>query len=173
MRLKAAFVSLVIGGVIVAGGSALAHGDLRRADPEEGVHLRKLPKVVELSFAEPPTADSRFEVLDGCRQDVLAEVSGEGPDARLELDEGAPGRWKVSYRVVSSVDGHLVRGSYSFHVRNKKPCEPEPEASDDIGEAASPIEPEDEEGPGFPLIPALIGAGVVGGAVLIRVFTRT
>lgn len=161
---SASFVYLVALGVIAMSGSALAHGDLERADPEARVHLRKPPPVIDLEFVEPPTADSKFEVSDGCREDVLAEVTGEGPNARLQIDGGAPGRWSVSYRVVSSVDGHLVRGRYSFHVGNKKPCGPEP--GDDVGEAAPRVE--NDDGGGFPLAPVAIGLGVVGAAVVIR-----
>jgi hypothetical protein len=123
--------------------------------------------MIDLVFAEPPTADSKFEVSDGCNEDVLAEVTGEGPNARLHIDGGAPGRWKVAYRVVSSIDGHLVRGKYSFHVGNKKPCdiEPEPEPSDGDDEAAAP---DDDDGGGVPFAPVAIGLGVVGAAVAIR-----
>jgi hypothetical protein len=127
------------------------------------VHLRKSPPTIDLVFAEPRTADSNFKVSDGCRKDVLAGVSGEGPNARLQIDDGAPGAWKVTYRVVSSVDGHLVQGSYRFHVGNKKPCRPEP--SDEVGEAAPPVDNDDG---GFPVAPVAIGVGVVGAAVVIR-----
>ena len=156
-------------GIALVPGAAMGHGDLERSDPGRGVHLRRAPKSVELSFAEPPTADSNFEVTDGCRDDVLAEVVGEGPNARLVIDGGRPGRWKVMYRVVSSVDGHLVRGSYSFHVGNKKPCEPEPEPTDEVGEAAPPMANDDPQSGSFPTIPVLVGLGVVGAAVAIRV----
>lgn len=162
-------VALVLVGLSVLGGDALAHGDLESADPKPNRHLRNPPDVIALRFVEPPTDDSDFEVRDGCREEVLAQVAREGPDARLEIDGGAPGRWKVTYRVVSSVDGHLVQGSYAFHVGNKKPCEPQPEESDEIGEAAPPIANDDgDEGGGFPVVPALIGAGVVGAAVVVR-----
>lgn len=152
--------------------TASAHGDLERSDPERGDHERKPPRTIALDFAEPPTADSNFEVTDGCRENVLAGVSGEGPNAVLQIDGGAPGRWKVEYRTVSSVDGHLVEGSFSFHVGNKtEPCEepaPDPSATVDIGAPGPRLENEDGDG-GLPLLPiGLAGVGIVAVALLIR-----
>lgn len=157
MRLRSLAAAIgVIAGVAAICGPAWAHGDLRKAKPEAGRHLRKPPQVIELDFAEPPTADSEFEVKDGCRDNVLGQVSGEGPNAVLGVDGGAPGRWTVSYRVISSVDGHLVRGSYSFHVGNKKPCEPV--ASPTL---AAPADGDDGDEGGFPATPVLIGGAAV------------
>lgn len=168
MRLRGGAATIgVIAGLIATCGHAAAHGELDKATPGAGRHVGKAPEVIELDFAEPPTPDSKFEVTDGCRDDVLAQVSGEGPNARLEVSGGAPGRWKVSYRVVSSVDGHLVRGSYSFHVGNKKPCNPVPSPT-----LAAPPVAGDDDGGGFPATPVLIGgAAVLALAVVIRLIS--
>ena len=154
--------------VALTPSSAFAHGDLERSDPERGDHVNKPPKTIELDFAEPPTAESRFEVTDGCKENVLASIGGEGPHAVLEIEGGAPGRWKVSYRTVSSIDGHLVSGKFSFHVGNKRPCvEPDPSETVDIGAPGPPIS--NDEGAGLPVVPiALAGVGIVGIALLIR-----
>lgn len=156
--------------VVLFPEGALAHGDLERSDPERGDHVRKPPKTIELDFAEPPTAESRFEVTDGCKENVPVEVGGEGPHAVLAVEKGAPGRWEVDYRTVSSIDGHLVTGSFTFHVGNKRPCDtPEPDASEtvDIGTGTPPIS--SDEGGGVPVVPiALAALGIMGVAWMIR-----
>lgn len=164
---RAPLFVVVLAAALATSGSALAHGDLKRSDPERGDHVPRSPKTIELDFAEPPTAESRFEVTDGCKENVPASVGGEGPHAVLAIDGGAPGRWKVSYRTVSSIDGHLVSGSFSFHVGNKRPCvEPEPSETVDLGAPEPPIDDADS---GLPIVPiALAGVGIVGAALLIR-----
>ncbi len=156
--------------MLLTSGVARAHGDLERSDPERGDHVRRSPIAIELDFAEPPTPESRFEVIDGCKQNVLASIGGEGSHAVLSVDGGAPGRWRVSYRTVSSIDGHLVEGSFGFHVGNKRPCdppEPGPTATDDLGTAVPPID--DDDGGGVPVVPiALAALGIVGVAWMIR-----
>lgn len=153
-------------------GNAFAHGDLKRSDPERGDHVRKPPDTIELDFAEPPTADSRFEVTDGCGEDVQLAVSGEGPHAVLDVADGAPGLWRVTYRTVSSVDGHVVSGAFRFHVGNRGSCRvpplrgAEPSETVDIGAPGPPISNDDG---GLPIVPiALAGVGIVGVALLIR-----
>ncbi len=155
--------------MLLTSGVARAHGDLDRSDPERGDHVRKAPDAIELDFAEPPTEESRFEVTDGCKENVLASVGGEGPHAVLAIEGGAPGRWTVDYRTVSSIDGHLVEGSFGFHVGNKRPCgspEPVPGATDGVGAA---VPPNDNNGGGIPLVPiALAALGITGVAWMIR-----
>ncbi|HEV3472966.1 MAG TPA: copper resistance protein CopC, partial [Actinomycetota bacterium] len=93
---------------------------------------------------------------------------GEGRNPILSVERGAPGRWKVKYRTVSSIDGHLVAGSFSFHVGNKRPCrepEPGPTATVDVGAPG----PSDDDDSGLPIVPAaLAGAAIVGVALVIR-----
>ncbi len=132
--------------------------------------MRKPPATIELDFAEPPTADSVFEVTDGCNENVPVSVGGEGRNAILSVDRGAPGRWKVSYRTVSSVDGHLVAGSFSFHVGNKRPCrEPEPGPTETVDVGAPGPTGDGDDGSGLPIVPiALAGVAIVGVALVIR-----
>ena len=154
-------------------GMAWAHGDIARTDPPEGSKVRRAPSVVAIQFTESPTADNRFEVIDGCGDDVLAQVGGEGTNAELAVAGGQPGRWRVTYNVISSEDGHNSRGAFSFTVAGKRDCS-EPAATDspEIGSPPPPIANDDADPASFPVVPVLIGGGaIVGLAVAIRIFS--
>lgn len=152
---------------------ALAHGDLSAADPAAGSEVERGLRAIRLTFAEPPTANSRYEVTDGCGDDVLVQARGEGRNAQLVVAPGQPGRWEVVYRTVSSVDGHVVNGSYRFRVLGERDCSavpspapsPEPEESD-AEETGSQEDVDAGTGPLVPIVAA--GVVIVGLALLIR-----
>lgn len=150
---------------------ALAHGDAQTSDPAPGARVRKVPARIAISFTEPPTKDSRFEVMDGCDQDVFQELVGSGTEVELRLADGQPGRWNVSYRVISATDGHLTRKSFGFKVAGSKDCsEPDPgETDDQIGTPPPQVASGDGEESSFPLGPVAIGGGAV---VLIALVVR-
>lgn len=175
MKKVGAAVALLFALSVVLSGVALAHGDIQSTDPEEGSHPVDPPDEVRITFTQAPTADSRFEVVDGCDNDVLAGVSGEGPNAVLEIEGGSTGAWTVRYRVISSVDGHPSRGNFSFLVgRGPLNCdEPTPDVTEDVPPEAAPSPPSDDPsgGTGFPVIPLLLGgAAVVAVAFAVRMF---
>lgn len=152
---------------------ALAHGLVESSDPQDGATVAQPPPVVSIEFTEAPAPESEFELLDGCGDDVLAEVTGEGRHAELNAASGEPGRWRARYQVVSGVDGHLTRGGLSFRVRGKADCgrqapeDPSPEGTSEDDAAPPPSQPSDGEG--VPVVPiAVAGAVILGGALAVR-----
>ena len=154
-------VALFIGLVPAA---AIAHGDLQGTTPEDGATLGSRPKEVAIVFTEPPTNDSRFEVLDGCGDDVFAGESGQGAERRLAVDGGEPGKWKVTYRVISAEDGHFSKGGFGFRVEGRRDC-----SEDRVGNPGpretSDVDPDDDlasdEEASFPVVPILLAGGAV------------
>ena len=148
---------------------AWAHGDTVTTFPAKGAMLDAAPPVVRLRFSEPPTSDSRFEVLDGCSADVIAQVAGQDPNVVLRLDGGEPGRWQVAYNIISATDGHQSRDRYSFTVTGTRDCaDPSPsgDVTPDDGDTALP--PSDDPS-SVPLGPILIGGvAIVVLAVVVR-----
>lgn len=176
MKLRTIAPGLMMLIVLALMGPASAHGDLQATEPERGSSVNNAPRTVRITFTEPPTADGRFGVRDGCGDAVLAAVGRDGREAELGVDGGEPGRWKVTYRVISSLDGHSTGGSFSFRVKGKQDCsDPQPAATDgttagDDGMAAErPLSDSDEAGGGFPIIAILLGGVVVLGAIVVRV----
>ena len=121
-------------------GVSLAHGDLRATNPEDGSKVASPPDEVTITLTEAPTRGAEARATDGCKRRVPAVVSVDGNDVVMALRGGEPGKWKVSYQAVSSVDGHRTRGEFSFTVGGKKDCSPdEPDDSrDDVDAADDP-----------------------------------
>jgi hypothetical protein len=93
------------------------------------------------------------------------------------IDGGEPGKWRVEYRIISTVDGHPTSDGWSFAVQGKKDCsEPAPEQTDDgtapdDGAAGGPTGEGDDEddGSSFPVVPVAAGTvALVAVALLIR-----
>jgi hypothetical protein len=100
---------------------AVAHTELRTADPADGADLARAPSQVTLTFGEAVTEPAYVVVTapDGSRvEDGAAAVADA--TVRQPLDAVSPqaqaGGWTVAYRVVS-VDGHAVTGELAFTVQ--------------------------------------------------------
>ena len=170
--LPVAFVLLMLGP-----GAASAHGDLGTTIPAAGSRLGKPPDHLIINFTEPPTKNSVVKVKDGCANNITDSVSFSDKVAHVFTDEGQPGKWKVSYEVVSAADGHKSDGGYGFTVSGKKDCPPEEEPTNEDknggngsgpGTQAKDGNGGDDEG-SFPVIPVVIGgAGVIALALVAR-----
>jgi methionine-rich copper-binding protein CopC len=160
MRRAGILLTLIV--VATAPTSALAHGETTTTDPAQGARVNKAPRAISIDFSEPPTNDSKYAVVDGCGEDVFAGVRGDGEDKVLSTSGGEPGKWTVSYRVISATDGHLTRDRFSFAVAGNKDCNAAPAGDEtpDIGDALPPVA-SDDGGSDFPVMPVLIGGGII------------
>lgn len=156
--------------LVVAPASAWAHGDVTTSAPAPGGRVKEPPTGVSISFSEPPTKDSRYSVIDGCGDEVLMGVEGKGTDKTLVVSGGSSGKWKVSYNVISALDGHRSSDRFTFTVAGQKDCGPGTDESPSIGGAAPPIFPETEPA-SFPIVPVAVGAGIVAAAVAFRLLS--
>lgn len=180
-RFRALFV-LALLLVALVPGIARAHGDLESTIPEAGSKVDKAPDHIIINFTEPPTRASVVEVRDGCKDDIIDEAYFEERVAHVFLTDGEPGKWKVSYRVVSAADGHKTEGSYALTVAGKSDCSNEaPDdggngkdagndngGDGDAGTASGPRGPAGNES-SFPLVPVALGTvGVIALALVAR-----
>ena len=151
-------------------GPAAAHGDLQTTQPEAGSTAARVPKQIEIDFTEPPTNDPEIGIVDGCRRPVALDVTRlEDGQVQVAVDKAAqPGKFAVTYRIVSATDGHPSKGSYSFTVAGKKDCSPdkpktersETPADGGDDEQAAPGPTPDEGGGGSTWL-LLVGGGTV------------
>ena len=155
------------------GGAAQAHGDLDVTFPKAGSKVGAPIDHLAITFTEAPTSDSAIKVLDGCGGNVVDRLEIEDRVAHVYTAGGQPGKWKVSYRTISSVDGHLVKGSYGLRVSGEPDCsapkkDDGPDNPPRAGGNGEPP-PDDDEGSSFPTVPVVLGSAVViGAALLIR-----
>jgi copper resistance protein C len=148
--------------VAVLGAPAFGHAALTGSTPKKGSTVDEVPASVEVSYAEPPTTDSRFTVTDGCGNDVASNVEVLNQSITADTASGQPGQWTIEWAVVSAVDGHATKDSLSFTV----------EGDTDCTQAGST--PPAEEGGGdqqtsFPVLPIAAGTIlIIGVALLVR-----
>jgi copper transport protein len=124
------------------GSSATAHSALESTDPPNGALLDAAPADIRLRFTEPPDPSlTSVSLVDSSGDSVAtgpAEVVGE--DRRTVLvrpGELADGVYTVSWRVVSSVDGHLTAGAFSFGI-GVSPGEVEPAPTEEQEQVFTP-----------------------------------
>ena len=153
-----------------------AHGDLQSTIPEKGSKLEKVPDHLIINFTEAPTKQSLVSVKDGCKDEVVDELQFDGNVAHVFLSKGQPGKWKVSYKVVSAIDGHRTNGSYSLDVTGQADCsannggsDPDDKGAGPGPNAADPDNGEDGDESSFPVVPVVIGSlGLVALALVAR-----
>jgi copper transport protein len=97
------------------------HALLRSSQPAAGATLGSGPPSVTLSFSEPPDLRlTSVRVLDRSGGDHVAgplEALADPADSvRAPIGELGDGVYTVSWRTVSSVDGHVSAGSFVFGV---------------------------------------------------------
>jgi copper transport protein len=114
-RRLARLAAALLAAVLLAPVSALAHAQLRAADPGDGVIVPEAPAAVTLTFNEPVAPRVlRWIGPDGAMTEIAGRPAGNGitvvPPARL-----GPGTHFLSWRVVSA-DGHPLGGKHSFHI---------------------------------------------------------
>ncbi|MCB0941083.1 MAG: copper resistance protein CopC [Mycobacterium sp.] len=155
-RLLAA-VLLVVTVALTAAPAAWAHAVLTASDPADGATLTTGPARVTATFNEQ--LQSAFAAMTVVGPDGNLWSSGppevQGATVGVALRPlGPAGRYTVNYRVTSA-DGHVVSGSWSFTVSVTGPGTPGPST------ASAPTDN------GIPVWPFLAGAVllVVGAAI--------
>ena len=115
------FALTVAAAVLLPASPALAHAVVVEANPSPSTGLPQAPGAVVMSFSEPLNRRlSRIKVLSHAGRDVgvgpTRAVTGDARAMERKLGTLRPDLYTVSWTTVSSVDGHTLRGSYTFGV---------------------------------------------------------
>lgn len=110
---------LVSGGALASAGGASAHAALVSADPADGAVLDRSPVTVTATFNED--MQPQFAAMTVVGPDANLWSTGdpqvEGTHASIDVRPlGPAGRYTVNYRVTSA-DGHVVTGAWSFELK--------------------------------------------------------
>jgi putative copper export protein/methionine-rich copper-binding protein CopC len=135
MRLARTGALAVAASVLLLPAVLYAHGVLRKSEPANGAMLRVAPRVIRLTFSEPPQlAFTRVELIGPDSQRVtLSPLRVATPDSTAVvvadvLGALRAGRYRITWQITSA-DGHPVRGTVAFRI-----------AADAAGLAISPMD---------------------------------
>jgi copper transport protein len=146
-----------------------AHALLQSSSPASGSTVDTPPPVVLMTFGEAPDVGlSSATIVDTDGTSWAAAkvepVAGNAAQLALPLKKLNRGVYTVSWRTVSSVDGHLAAGSFSFGVQ----------VSAASVTAAAPAEVTPSPTPGWPTIlgRVLLYVGLIGmlGAAIVALW---
>jgi len=119
----------VLAGWLAVPREASAHAILLRADPTVNGELQSSPNIVTGFFSE--SLDERLsgmEVVDGTGERVDSGQITFGPEPQrmaVGIDETLdPGFYTVIWETLSSIDGHLLKGSFPFTLLNEDGTQP-------------------------------------------------
>ena len=112
---------MLVGLALLSATPLLAHANLERSDPPVGSILMTAPDIIQLSFTEP--LEPRFSgitLLDAGGQllDLPPSVVSVADPTQMSLLPGdlPDGLYTVSWRVLSSADGHATQGAFTFTI---------------------------------------------------------
>jgi copper transport protein len=112
---------LAVGAAIGLPLTVAAHALPQSAIPAEGSEVQTAPKIVEITFGEPPDPKlSSITVVNSSGISVDAGPTVVIPGHPLELEVPLKpignGVYTVTWKTVSETDGHLATGAYAFGV---------------------------------------------------------
>jgi copper transport protein len=160
----------------IATGAVDAHALLVSADPAPNTAVATSPRSLTLTFTESPDPKlSIVHVIDSSGAERSAggvtAIPGKPDELMVPLTPLPEGVYTVSWRTVSSVDGHVAAGSYAFSVGTAAP----PAGSGSGASASGSV----QSSPGGSLLTilgrlllflgllGLVGCGITG-ALLVR-----
>lgn len=101
--------------------SVMAHAALVKSDPPRRATVTLPPKHIQLWFNEKIEGAYASLTVKDSNQKLVTEnnpetVADDPKSIILNLPQIEPGRYTVSYRVMS-VDGHVIQSSFEFSVK--------------------------------------------------------
>ncbi len=154
---------LLIFGVAFGAPAAVAHTALTATDPVADSTVARGPALVTATFNEPLQPTFAAMTVVGPDGNLWSSGQAEVRDAQASVAVrplGPAGRYTVNYRVTSA-DGHVVTGSWSFTLTEPGSGQPGPAID-------APA-----RGDRIPLWPLVVGATVlIAGAVVWRIRRR-
>jgi len=165
--IRTARFALALGFVLVFAAPAFAHGEETRSVPVSGADLRNAPEEVRVALSERPARDASMQITDGCGEEVSRTLAVVEDEIVARVSGGSPGRWRITWAAISSLDGHNTRGSITFRVAGAEDC---PARADESVSARPALRAEAPREPRLPIVAALLGfVGIVGAAAAIRI----
>jgi methionine-rich copper-binding protein CopC len=116
---------------------AFGHAEFRTSEPAAGATIEAPPDRVVARFTEPPDDASKLVVVDPC-----GDRADRGPTQTFDTQLGVEtssrfaGVYEVQYSVLSDLDGHPERGSFTFRVAEGEECTEVAAGEDPVAESS-------------------------------------
>lgn len=173
MRRVAAVILLTAAMTMSGTGLAWAHAFLLTADPAQDSTLQTSPTRVTATFNEQMQSEFAAMTVVGPDAAVWSEGSPQVQGATVSVGVrplGPAGRYTVNYRVTSA-DGHVVSGSWSFTLATAgtpAPTTSAAPAAPAAPAAAAPASTAKDALPVWPFVVAAVLLVAAGAAVALR-----
>jgi methionine-rich copper-binding protein CopC len=110
---KQAFLVVMVAGLMSS--TAFAHAKLQSASPAAGEQLDVAPKSLTLRFNENvQLAILRLSTANTDIPVAFDRGAAAASEVRVTLPPLAPGKYQVQWSALSTGDGHVVKGTFSF-----------------------------------------------------------
>lgn len=115
LRLVLGLLLVAVTSLLIA-APATAHSYLNGSDPKDGETLEQAPAQVTLMFSDEVRDTGLGVTAQGPGEGFLLDATATARKVIARWpDASAPGKYTVSYRVVS-IDGHVMEGSITFRI---------------------------------------------------------
>lgn len=167
LRTHSRWALLTATGLLVIPVPASAHTGFVESQPSNGQTLRQTPRVVTVSFSEPPLPTGAALVALGPDGRIQLPADTRGRSVEAPWPPDAPnGAYTLTYRVVAA-DGHPITGEVSFRLDVPRPSAAgsgRPSAAPPTQQSSAPQATDAEPDASIPawlwlIAVALIGAG--------------
>jgi methionine-rich copper-binding protein CopC len=162
-RILAPMLTLVLAVLALAGaGVAAAHATLIASDPAPGTALTVAPTTVSATFSEELQAAFAAMTVVGPDGNLWStgDVRVDGAVAEVDVRPlGPSGTYTANYRVTSA-DGHVITGSWSFDLTVSATGTP----GSSVAPTPAPAAPAAAADDGMPVWPFVVAAVVLVGA---------
>lgn len=119
-RIRASLITLALAAAALAGTQAQAHAKLVTTTPAAGAKVAS-PQTILLQFSEDIAKNLSSVKLRDAGGKAVATMAMPAPDTKslsLMPDSSlAPGRYTVSWAVMSTADGDKTSGTFQFTVQ--------------------------------------------------------
>ena len=112
---RQAFLAVIAAGLMMSASAVFAHARLQGTSPAAGEQLGVAPNSLVLRFNENVQL-AVLKLSTGGNDIPVAFDRGAAAasEVRVMLPSLAPGRYQVQWGALSTGDGHVVKGAFSF-----------------------------------------------------------
>lgn len=121
--MKPLSIALTLAASLALANVSIGHAKLVTSSPAGGAQVRESPKVLTLTFDEEVRLAKLTLTRDGTAISVNLDTSAPGAKTVIvPVTPLAPGAYALQWTALSTDDGHVTRGTFTFTVAGATPA---------------------------------------------------